>query len=75
MIRVFREWHPYSKERAVLIVVTPVAVKLVALAVVNVRGATVETGPQCGRQRAYTQVYVVGDEIELKLRRRGRANG
>ena len=75
MISEFREPQPHAKARATLIVVASVTAILVALVVFNVRVSPQNAAPHFGDQRVDTQVYVVGDEIELKLPAARRANG
>lgn len=75
LISEFTEPRPYAKARAALIVVASVAAIVVALMVFRIRVAPVDATPHFGYQEVETQVYVVGDEIELKLPTATRANG
>ena len=67
--------QPHAKARAILIVVASVAAILAALIVFNVRVAPEDARPHFGDQRVATQVFVVGDEIDLELPAATRANG
>ena len=75
MITESMEPQPRAKVRAVLIVVTSLAAIMVALLAVNVRVAPQGARPHFGSQSVDTQVYLVGEEIELKLPAATRANG
>ena len=75
MISEFTEPRPHAKARAALIVVASATAILVALILFNIRVAPENAAPHFGDQRVDTQVYVVGDEIELKLPAATRANG
>ena len=67
LISEFTEPRPYVKARAALIVVASVAAIVVALMVFRIRVAPVDATPHFGDQEVETQVFVVGDEIDLKL--------
>ena len=67
--------QPHAKARAILIVIASVAAILAALIVFNVRVAPEDARPHFGDQRVATQVFVVGDEIDLELPAATRANG
>ncbi len=71
LISEFTEPRPHAKARAALIVVASVA----ALLVFRIRVAPEDARPHFGNQEVETQVYVVGDKVELKLPAAMRANG
>ena len=69
------EPRPYAKTQAALIVFASVAAILAALLVFRIRVAPQDARPHFGSQSVDTQVYLVGEEIELKLPAATRANG
>ncbi len=69
------EPRPHAKARAALIVVASVAAIAAALLGFHVRVAPEDAKPDFGDQRVDTQVYVAGDEVQLKLPAAKRANG
>ena len=75
LISEFTEPRPHATARGALIVVASVAALAAALVAVNVRVAPEDARPHFGDQKVDAQVYVVGDEIELKLPAAKRANG
>ncbi len=75
MITESMEPQPHAKARAILIVVGSVAAILVALIAFNVRVAPEDARPHFGDQRVATQVFVIGDAIDLELPAATRANG
>ena len=75
MITESTEPQPHAKARAILIVVASVGAILVALIAFNVRVAPEDARPHFGDQRVATQVFLVGDEIDLELPAATRANG
>ena len=75
LISEFMEPRPHAKARAALIVVASVAAIAAALLGFHVRVAPEDAKPDFGDQRVDTQVYVVGDEVQLKLPLAKRANG
>ena len=75
LISEFTEPRPHAKARAALIVVASVAAVVAALLVFRIRVAPEDARPHFGNQEVETQIYVVGDEIELKLPTAKRANG
>ena len=75
MITQSTEPQPHAKAHAILIVVASVGAILVALIAFNVRVAPEDARPHFGDQRVATQVFLVGDEIDLELPAATRANG
>ena len=75
LISEFTEPRPHAKARSALIVVASVAAIMVALLVFRIRVAPEDARPNFGDQRVATQVFVVGDEIDLDLPVATRANG
>jgi len=75
LISDFTEPRPHAKARAALIVVASVAAVVAALVVFRIRVAPEDARPHFRDERVEAQVYVVGEEIELKLPAARRANG